>query len=96
MLSCLFLEDLWSPAERGLTSIWLSCVFVTFPICVVGQEWYLIVLIPDLCLPLYFGTLTLNGCLMLCHCQTFGIKCAIFNDYGNLRDNQNSLATIMA
>ena len=30
-----------------------SCVFVTFPCDVLGQVWYLIVSIPDLCL-LYF------------------------------------------
>ena len=32
MLLCLFLEVLWSPAGKGLTS-WLSCLlsFVTFP-----------------------------------------------------------------
>ena len=58
VLSCLFLAALWSPAGKGLT-IWpflcvvLSCVFVTFPYCVPGQVWYLIVSIPDLCLPLY-------------------------------------------
>ena len=77
MLSCLFLEDLWSPAEKGLTSFWLFCVFVTFPICVAGQVWYLIVLIPDLCLSLYFDTLGLYGCLILCHCQIFVIKSMI-------------------
>ena len=43
----------WSPAGKGLTS-WLSflmfyCVFVTFPCGILGQVWYLIVLIPDLC-----------------------------------------------
>ena len=53
MLSCLFIAALWSPAGKGLTS-WLSfvmfnCVFVTFPCGILGQVWYLIVLIPDLC-----------------------------------------------
>ena len=48
-----FIAALWSPAEKGLTS-WLSfvmfnCVFVTFPCGILGQVWYLIVLIPDLC-----------------------------------------------
>ena len=41
------------PAGKGLTS-WLSCVFVTFPYGVLGQVWYLIVSIPDLCLLSYF------------------------------------------
>ena len=40
-------------AGRGLTS-WLSfvmskCVFVTFPCGILGQVWYLIVSIPNLC-----------------------------------------------
>ena len=49
----LFICALWSPAGKGLTS-WLSfvvsnCEFVTFPIDILGQVWYLIVSIPDLC-----------------------------------------------
>ena len=56
-LSLLFLAALWSPAGKGRTS-WLSCVvfsyaFVNFPCGVAGQVWYLIVPIPDLCIPLY-------------------------------------------
>ena len=48
-----FIAALWSPAGKGLTS-WLSfvtfnCVFVSFPCDVLGQVWYLIVSIPDLC-----------------------------------------------
>ena len=31
-----------------------SCVFVAFPYGVLGQEWYLIVSIPDLCSLPYF------------------------------------------
>ena len=54
MLSCMFVAALWLPAGKGLTS-WLSCVvfscvFVTFPCAVLGQVWYLIVSITDLCL----------------------------------------------
>ena len=57
-LSCLFLAVLWSPAWKGLTSL-LSCVrcfpaVFSLPYCVSGQVWYLIWLIPDLCLLLYF------------------------------------------
>ena len=53
MLSRLFLAALWSPAGKGLTS-WLlfvmfNCDFVTFPRGILGQMWYLIVAIPDLC-----------------------------------------------
>ena len=49
----LFIDALWSPAGKGLPS-WLSfvmsnCAFVTFPCGILGQVWYLIVSIPDLC-----------------------------------------------
>ena len=59
MLSCLFNAALWSSAGKELTS-WLLCVifyciFVTFPCGVLGQVWYLIVSIPDLCLLTYFN-----------------------------------------
>ena len=59
LFACLFICALWSPAGKGLTS-WLSfvvsnCGFVTFPIGILGQVWYLIVSIPDLCALTYFG-----------------------------------------
>ena len=43
----------------ALLYVMFSCVFVTIPCGVLGQEWYLIVSIPDLCLPIYFY---LNRC----------------------------------
>ena len=57
MLPHLFIAALWSPAGKGLTS-WLlfvmsNCDFVTFPCGNLGQVWYLIVLIRDLCLLSY-------------------------------------------
>ena len=53
----LFVDALWSPAGKGLTS-WLSfvmfnCDVVTFLFGILGQVWCLIVPIPDLC-PLSF------------------------------------------
>ena len=53
MLSRLFIAALWSPVGKGLTS-WLLFVmfnstFVIFPCGILGQVWYFIVLIPDLC-----------------------------------------------
>ena len=53
-----FIAGLVSSAGKGLTS-WLlfvmsNCDFVTFPCRIVGQVWYLIVLIPDLCSLSYF------------------------------------------
>ena len=50
-----------SPAGKGLSSLFsfvmLNCGFVTFPRGILGQVWYLIVLIPDLCSLSYFGTM---------------------------------------
>ena len=53
ILSRLFIAALWSPDWKWLTS-WLlfvifNCAFVTFPCCILGQVWYLIVWITDLC-----------------------------------------------
>ena len=58
MLSRLFIAALWSPASKGMTP-WLSfvmfyCVFVNFARGTLGQVWYLIVSIPDLCRFSYF------------------------------------------
>ena len=49
----LFIDAMWSPAGKGLT-YWLSfvmsiCESVTFQRGILGQVWYLIVSIPDLC-----------------------------------------------
>ena len=55
----LFICALWSPAWKGLAS-WLSfvvynCEFIPFPFSgILGQVWYLIVSIPDLCTLTYF------------------------------------------
>ena len=53
----LFICALWSPAGKGLTS-WLSfvvsAVSLSLPIGILGQVWYLIVSIPDLCTLTYF------------------------------------------
>ena len=54
----LFSDAMWSPAGKRLTS-WLSfvmsnCEFVTFLLGFLGQVWYLIVSIPDLCPLSYF------------------------------------------
>ena len=37
-----------------LVSVIFACVFVIFPYGVLGQVWYLIVSIPEMCLLLYF------------------------------------------
>ena len=66
MLSHLFIAALWSPAGKGMTS-WLlfvmsNCDFVTFPCGILGQVWYLIVFIPDLCHLSYFAHHVYRGC----------------------------------
>ena len=63
----LFICALWSPAGKGLTS-WLlfvasNCEFVTFPLVNLGQVWYLIGLIPDLCTLTYFQFSTCSAML---------------------------------
>ena len=50
----LFICALWSPAGRGLTS-WLSFVRLSLSHWSLGQVWYLIVSIPDLCTLTYFN-----------------------------------------
>ena len=45
----------WERADLlALLCVMFSCVFDTFPYDVSGQVWYLIALIPDNCLLLYF------------------------------------------
>ena len=39
----------------ALLCVVFSCVFVTVPYGVPGHVWYLIVSVPDVCLPLYFN-----------------------------------------
>ena len=49
---------LWSSVGKGLTSwlsfVMLNCIFVTFACGILGQVWYIIVSISDLCLLSYF------------------------------------------
>ena len=59
---CSLLVTCWERANLlALLYVMFSCVFVTFPCGVLGQVWYLIVLIPDLCLLPYFYTLGVNS-----------------------------------
>ena len=45
----------------SLLFVMSNCDFVTFPCGVLGQVWYLIVLISDLCRLSYFDKATLKG-----------------------------------
>ena len=52
-VSCSHVVTCWERAD--LLALWcvvFSCVVVTFPYGILGQRWYLIVSIPDLCRPL--------------------------------------------
>ena len=53
LCACLFTCALWSSAGKGLASFALLCGVLLwvchFPIGILGQVWYLIVSIPDLC-----------------------------------------------
>ena len=63
MLSCLSLQPCGHLLGKGwpLGSLVCDvlCVFVTFLCDILGQVWYLIVSIPDLCLLTYFQHITL-------------------------------------
>ena len=67
MLSRLFIAALWPPAGKWLTSclsfVVFNCVFVTFPYGILGQVWYLIVSIPDLCHLSYINMDILDFCV---------------------------------
>ena len=78
MLSRLFIAALWSSTGKGLTS-WLLfvmfiCVFVIFPCGILGQVWYLIVSIPDLCRLSFFEQIH-RPCMV---CVSPGVLCDCF------------------
>ena len=58
----LFIAALWSPAGKGLTSWLLFVMFIAILLLsmfgILGQVWYLIVLIPDPCCLSYFNILS--------------------------------------
>ena len=70
MFTCLFFRIVVTSfcCERaGLLAVlcvMFSCVFVTFSCGVLGQVWYLIVLISDLCLLSYFYTKGKKQCTL--------------------------------
>ena len=52
----------------------LLCVLGAFPYVVLGQMWYLIVSIPDLCLSLYFNRYSDSSGEISSHCLWAGIN----------------------
>ena len=66
------------PAGKGLTP-WLllvmsNCGFVTFPCGILGQVWYLVVLIPHLCRLSYFVNRYLFHISFLFYVQVFHLN----------------------
>ena len=60
----------WEKADLlDLLCVVFSCVFVTFPYGFPGRVWYLIVLIPDLCLPLLESNSVQSDDNFLCHAK---------------------------
>ena len=88
----LFIDALWSPAGKGLTScfsfLMSNCVFVTFPCGILGQVWYLIVLIPDLCPFLLF--LVDHTFYIICSFYRLSLPCTtaiVFSAYVSTEDD---------
>ena len=51
-----FVVTCWERADLLTLVCGVYCEFVTFPIGILGQVWYLIVSIPDLCILTYFNS----------------------------------------
>ena len=57
-VSCSLVVSCWDMTDPlALLFVMLSCSFVIFPYGVLGQVWYLIIWIPDICLLPYFNNL---------------------------------------
>ena len=57
---CCLVVTCWERADLVALAGFVYCIFVTFPCCILGQVWYLIVSFPDLCRLSYFD---INGSL---------------------------------
>ena len=57
-----------------------NCSFVTFLCGILGQVWYLIVLIPDLCPLSYFGGKVAIACFLQYHCLLYFKTKSIFRE----------------
>ena len=51
---CFLVVTCWERAGLLALAGDIYCVFVTFPYCILGQVWYLIVSFPDFCRLSYF------------------------------------------
>ena len=63
---CSLVATCWERADLlALLYVMFSCVFVAFPFGVLGQGWYLIVSIPDLCIDEFTDGLFIAICRLL-------------------------------
>ena len=56
-----FVVTCWERADLLALVCGVYCEFVTFPFGILGQVWYLIVSIPDLCILTYFDVQSLES-----------------------------------
>ena len=61
---CCLVVTCWETADL-LALVCDVCVFDTFPCGILGQVWYLLVSIPDLCQLSYFHSLIFKFCTMI-------------------------------
>ena len=58
---CCLVVTCWERADHWLSTVMFSCVHVTFPCGIMGQVWYLIGSIPNLCHLSYFNNNRIQG-----------------------------------
>ena len=66
-----FVVTCWERADLLALVCGVFCEFVTFPIGILGQVWYLIVSIPDLCTITYFYGIFLEKFVKFYFCFNF-------------------------
>ena len=79
-----FVVTCWERADLLALVCCVYCEFVTFPIGILGQVWYLIVSIPDFCTLTYFLLLifyVFSVLCLLCLCARLFI-CALWSPAG--------------
>ena len=98
---CSLVVTCWERADLLVfLNVMFSCIFVTFPCGVLGQVWYLIVWIPDLCLLPFFVAHSIRVIPSLlcsnCECSLyFGRIC--FHDhlrFSNISETYDDVARL--
>ena len=88
MRSGLSIAALWSPAGKGLASWVLYVTFhfvsVPFPCGILGQVWYLIVSILDVCLLTYFNPFNQFKPNGISHRYQFEQSISVLRDVGGI------------